>query len=69
MDYEKLQSFREGNPMSVCTCGHTGDGGNSQHERGGFQHGHGRCAVKGCNCPQFTWVRWTDEAKNALNLK
>lgn len=40
-------------PKSVCSCGHTGDGPNSQHEIH-FQQGHGKCML--CDCPKFTWA-------------
>lgn len=66
MDNTKILKFSEDNPMSICSCGHTGDGGNSQHARGGFQQGHGACNEAGCNCKQFTWVKWTDEAQSIL---
>ena len=53
-------------PMSICTCGHTGDGPNSQHDdRYGI--GHGACTVEGCNCKQFTWDRFIEEEKDILS--
>lgn len=42
-------------PMSVCTCGHTGDGRNSQHYDT-VALGHGACKI--CTCKKFTWSRW-----------
>ena len=48
-------------PKSVCTCGHTGDGPNSQHADS-ISHGHGRCTVEGCDCEQFTWARFVDDS-------
>ena len=68
MDYEKIQEYGWFNPKSICACGHTGDGGNSQH-LDGLQRGHGRCKVDGCNCAQFTWVGWTEHAEKMLSLK
>ena len=43
---------------SMCECGHPGDGEGSSHA--GI-NGHGRCMVEGCDCIQFTWVRFTDD--------
>jgi hypothetical protein len=63
-----LMQYQENNPLSICECGHTGDGANSEHATI-FQYGHGACNVDGCNCKQFTWVKWTAEAQNILNLK
>jgi|GEM_PF-3662672 len=65
---EYMNTWGKDNPKSVCACGHTGDGGNSQHADR-FQLGHGVCLVRDCNCQQFTWVEWTDEAKTALELR
>lgn len=41
-------------PRSRCTCGHVGDGPESNH-RDGFQAGHGACIIEGCDCRKFTW--------------
>lgn len=49
-------------PKSVCYCGHTGDGANSQHDtapRSG--EGHGECTVATCGCTRFTWKNITPE--------
>lgn len=51
-------------PKSKCTCEHTGDGKNSQHEDG-FQNGHGMC--RECDCPRFTWKAFTPEYESYLN--
>lgn len=51
-------------PKSVCTCGHLGDGHNSDH--GGIL-GHGRCNVPGCKCTKFTWDRFTDNFQQAID--
>jgi hypothetical protein len=48
---------------SVCTCGHLGDGPNSQH-LDTMAEGHGPCKVKGCKCNtrgKFTWNGWKPE--------
>lgn len=66
---QEFINFAHDNPCSMCACGHTGDGGNSQHETGGFQQGHGACTVDGCHCIQFTWDGWLPEAKLKLGLK
>lgn len=53
--------YAETDPKSRCKCGHTGDGGNSQH--GGLL-GHGSCngptAKTGvpCPCTKFSWHVW-----------
>jgi len=39
-------------PKSMCRCGHTGDGPNSEHANA-IALGHGACTQ--CNCVQFTW--------------
>lgn len=49
-------------PVSVCTCGHTGDmstlsvksmDDNTSEHAGLFGHGH--CKVPKCPCNKFTW--------------
>jgi hypothetical protein len=46
-------------PKSICVCGHTGDGAQSQHA--GFG-GQGGCVFDGgACCDKFTWKRWTRE--------
>jgi hypothetical protein len=39
--------------QSRCTCGHTGDGKNSDH-KDLVSPGHGACKL--CNCPKFIWA-------------
>jgi len=59
-------------PKSVCSCGHYGDGTNSHHEdRYGLAicGGHGKCTYPGCTCEMFTWERWTDPFKDALDAE
>lgn len=52
-------AFSAFHPKSICTCGHTGDGAQSQHT--GFG-GHGACIFDGgACCGQFSWARWTPE--------
>ena len=64
--WRPLQELLKGKPKSICTCGHTGDGPNSQHaDRYGI--GHGACTVEGCNCKQFTWDRFIEEEKDVLS--
>lgn len=41
-------------PKSQCSCGHTGDGENSQHADT-VQIGHGKCMVRDCECKKFSW--------------
>lgn len=50
-------------PKSICTCGHVGDGANSEHAG---NIGHGKCKKKGCACVNFTWAGWTDYFKQKL---
>lgn len=50
-------------PKSMCRCGHSGDGENSQHGPSTNVHGtvlaegHGPC--KHCDCTKFTWADFT----------
>lgn len=46
-------------PKSFCQCGHTGDGPNSEHDDT-VQAGHGACKASDCDCPKFSWARFTD---------
>lgn len=58
-------------PKSICSCGHTGDGPNSQHADR-YAEGHGECKydlLYPCKCHQFTWVKWTPEFAKHHNLK
>lgn len=54
-------------PRSVCVCGHTGDGFNSEHEDS-IVGGHGSCTVEGCDCQQFTWGGFLEE-KNKRQVR
>lgn len=53
-------------PKSVCTCGHLGDGKQSEHA-GLF--GHGSCSHPGCACTKFTWARHTDAFTKHMGFK
>jgi len=64
VDLTKQKPPQESTPLKVdktaggkskCSCGHTGDGGGSQHEDT-VQAGHGKCRM--CNCQKFTWVEF-----------
>jgi hypothetical protein len=56
-------------PKSLCGCGHTGDGPNSQHDVTEFGvDGHGPCAVPDCTCLKFSWARWTPEYRAAMDF-
>lgn len=46
---------------SVCTCGHIGDGPDSQHADSTIAAGHGGCTVDGCDCEQFTWAKFLND--------
>ena len=46
---------------SICRCGHTGDGPNSEHDAR-YAEGHGPCLR--CDCPQFTWARYRKESRS-----
>lgn len=52
-------------PKSICKCGHTGDGVDSQHDHimheevDEWEPGHGECNV--CGCERFTWTKFTDD--------
>jgi hypothetical protein len=60
-----LPAFGQLYPKSVCYCGHTGDGNNSDHANT-LSFGHGPCLVIGCLCSQFTWADWTTAAKEII---
>jgi hypothetical protein len=53
-------------PRSVCKCGHTGDGLNSEHADR-VAEGHGECKVSNCGCFQFTWDGFTPEYMSHMN--
>lgn len=55
---ERSQKYSAENPKSVCQCGHTGDGANSEHDDS-LQAGHGACFE--CECVKFTWTKFTPE--------
>ncbi|GAH05988.1 unnamed protein product [marine sediment metagenome] len=37
----------------LCSCGHS-----RFDHLDSFSLGHGACAIVGCPCRQFTWVKW-----------
>jgi hypothetical protein len=55
-------------PMSLCRCGHTGDGANSEHAPT-FEPGHGLCTAPGCKCEKFTWANFTGAYEAVLKGK
>ena len=69
---EKIMEWSSVNPKSICTCGHTGDGGNSEHDDAALGSlgapGHGKCKVPGCTCQHFQWKEWTEKAKDELQV-
>ena len=62
---ERIKEYSK--PKSLCSCGHYGDGPYSFHEANSIAEGHGKCTVVGCDCPKFTWVRFTDDFQLFLN--
>ena len=52
---------------SICKCGHTGDGHNSEHASGIINPGHGHCLK--CACEWFSWARWNPPYEAALIYK
>lgn len=59
-------------PKSRCTCGHSGDGPDSEHRTTDPTHcvqfeGKGACTVAGCKCKQFTWISWLPEFERHLD--
>lgn len=60
MDFEKI---RVSPPKSVCLCGHTGDGMESQHEDT-MSPGHGPCKL--CECRKFTWAKYLPAGEVAV---
>lgn len=72
INVEKAKKFAVEHPKSDCTCGHTGDGANSQHEGVGIAGdgvGHGSCKVSVCNCRKFVWFKFTDAFKKAMGIQ
>jgi hypothetical protein len=60
-------------PKSICTCGHTGDGDESEHydlvfdESGSkLQLGRGICNIVGCDCEAFIFSRYTKKYEHFL---
>lgn len=70
----KIDNLRETwrTPKSMCQCGHTGDGHDSDHGSDSaiisqLSPGHGRCSVKGCGCKHFSFKAFTPEFQKALD--
>jgi|SRR5215510_7921264 len=67
-----VDQTKVGVPMSMCTCGHTGDV-KSEKRPNISQHvgivGHGACVIPNCSCIQFTWKRHlsTEEREEFMN--
>lgn len=53
-------------PKSVCSCGHDGDGTDTDHAKSGLAPGHGMCLVPGCPCRKFRWKKHTSTYLAAL---
>ncbi len=53
-------------PKSLCQCGHTGDGENSDHANEQVSGGSGACLVPGCVCGRFTWKQFTKKYETFL---
>jgi hypothetical protein len=41
--------------ISVCKCGHIGDGPFTAHLDTELEKGHGKCQIDGCKCKHFVW--------------
>jgi hypothetical protein len=65
---KKAATFAQSSPKSICKCGHTGDGSNSEHTEGeqGVAPGHGHCLVNRCKCSKFTWAKFTKTFVNYM---
>jgi hypothetical protein len=66
---EASRIYKERHPASICACGHTGDGANSQHLVGVINAGHGRCVAIGCSCGMFRWERFRIPYMKAAGVK
>ena len=66
---DRSRAYKETAPASVCGCGHTGDGANSQHLNSAVSAGHGACVVKGCSCVHFRWDRFRLPYIEAVGVK
>ncbi len=60
-------------PRSICECGHTGDGENSEHDPEPYpgypeydEPGGGSCTK--CDCKQFTWAGWLETGLGDLDI-
>lgn len=50
---------------ALCSCGHEGDGGPSQHEG---ELGHGACMMPKCGCRKFTWRMFLPRYTSAVEM-
>lgn len=67
---EASRIYKERHPASICACGHTGDGGGSQHSNSGLvAPGHGACIAQGCACLRFRWDRFRIPYMQATGVK
>lgn len=62
------REYAKRKPMSLCRCGHSGDGANSMHApipgpARALMRGCGPCLATGCGCTRFFWEDWTDDFK------
>lgn len=57
--------WSEKRPKSICVCGHSGDGANSDHH--GAERGHANCGIAGCACRKFVWREFTTPFKIAMD--
>ena len=71
-DWERIDKKIKGNPIAVCTCGHTGGCPQSEHshEEGSesMRNGYGHCTFEGCFCSHFRFAQYTEEFLQALLL-
>ena len=66
---ERSREYKERRPASICQCGHTGDGANSEHHDAAFAPGHNYCRVPGCSCTRFRWERFRIPYMRAAGVK
>ena len=71
-DWERIDEKIKGNPIAVCTCGHTGGGPQSEHSHQEgceyMRNGYGHCTIDGCDCNRFRFARYTEDFLRALVL-
>lgn len=58
---KKLETYEPpAEPQSKCSCGHAGDGPNSEHADLDQPFGEGKAFCMKCDCVQFTWAGFLD---------